>query len=101
MRTGFVLTTIMAALVLGAIAGVSESRVFTRALIIGFVPAVLAASHWLRRLTGRDMWHFTAPYPYRWMGDEGTQTAPGRPNVLGNAIENTVEPGVWPLRRAA
>ena len=67
MRTTFVLTTIVLALALGLIAGISESRQLTRALIVGFVPAIWAASHVIERLMGRDMWHFTAPYPYPWM----------------------------------
>ena len=67
MRTTFVLTTVVLALALGIIAGVSESRLLTRALIVGFAPAIWAASYVIERLTGRDMWHFTAPYPYSWM----------------------------------
>ena len=41
MRAAFVLTTIVLALALGIIAGISESRLLTRALIIGFAPADL------------------------------------------------------------
>ena len=55
MRTAFVLTSIVLALALGIIAGISESRLLTRALIIGFAPAIWAASHVVERLTGRDM----------------------------------------------
>ena len=57
MRTAFVLTTIVLALALGAIAGVLESRLLTRVLIIGFVPAIWIAAHLVERVTGRDMWH--------------------------------------------
>ena len=53
MRTTFVLTTIVLALALGLIAGISESRLLTRALIVGLVPAIWAASHVIERLTGR------------------------------------------------
>jgi hypothetical protein len=90
MRTGFVLTTIVLALALGTIAGVADSRLLARVLIIGFVPAIWAASHLLEWLTGREMWQFTAPYPYRWMG-ERTETAPASPNAAGTAVETTVE----------
>ena len=78
MRTNFVLTTIVLALALGIIAGVSESRLLTRALIIGFAPAIWAASHVIERLTGRDLSHFTAPYPYPWMREsrEAASTSP-------------------------
>lgn len=88
MRSGFVFTSIVLALALGIIAGVSESRLLTRTLVIAFVPAIWAVSHVLARLTGRDMWHFVAPYPYRWMRDGG-ETAMARPDVSG-------EPGAKP-----
>ena len=90
MRTAFVLTTIVLALALGIIAGISESRLLTRALIIGFVPAIWAASRLVERLTGRDMWHFTAPYPNPWMRESG-DTASTPPSALGKPVENTVE----------
>ena len=90
MRTAFVLTAIVLALALGVVAGVSESRVLTRTLIIGFAPAIWVASRMLERLTGRDMWHFAAPYPYRWMRERGDAASPP-PSASGNLIENTVE----------
>jgi hypothetical protein len=90
MRTAFVLTTIVLALALGIIAGVSESRLLTRGVIIGFAPAIWAASHVVERLTGRDMWHFTAPYPYPWMRESG-EAASTVPSAVGKAVENTVD----------
>jgi hypothetical protein len=90
MRTAFVLTTIVLALALGIIAGISESRLLTRALIIGFAPVVWAASHVVERLTGRDMWHFTAAYPCPWMR-ESADAASTPPSALGKPVENTVE----------
>jgi hypothetical protein len=90
MRTAFVLTTIVLALALGVIAGVLESRLLTRALIIGFVPALWAALHVIERLTGRDLWHFTAPYPYSWMRDSG-DPASTPSSAPGNPVENMVE----------
>ena len=87
MRTAFVLTTIVLALALGIIAGISESRVLTRALIIGFPPAIWAASHVVERLMGRDMWHFTAP---SWIRESG-EAAPTLRSALGKPVENTVE----------
>ena len=90
MRTAFVFTTIVLALALGIVAGVSESRLLTRALIIGLVPAMWAASHVVERLTGRDMWHFTAPYPYPWMRESGDAAATP-PRALGKPVEDTVE----------
>ena len=90
MRTAFVLTTIVLALVLGIIAGIAESRLLTRALIIGFAPVIWTASHVVERLTGRDMWHFTAPYPYPLMR-ESVDAASTPPSSLGKPLENTVE----------
>src|SRR3954462_9801584 len=90
MRTVFVLTTVVLALALGIIAGISESRLLTRALIIGFAPVMWAASHLVERLTGRDMWHFLAPYPYPWMR-ESAGAASMLPSALGKRLESTVE----------
>ncbi len=90
MRTGFVLSTIVLALALGIIAGVSESRLLARALIIGFAPAVWAASCLIERYTGRDLWHFSAPYPHPWARDTG-DTASTPPNALGKPVETLVE----------
>ena len=89
MRTAFVLTTIALALALGIIAGISESRLLTRVLIIGFAPAIWAALHVVERLTGRDMCHFTAPYPYPWMRESGD--AASTPSAVGTPVETMVE----------
>lgn len=61
MRTVFVLTTVVLALALGIIAAASDGRLLMRVLIIGFAPAIWAASHAIERLTGRDLWRFPAP----------------------------------------
>ena len=90
MRSGFVLTTIVLAIALGIIAGAAETRVLTRALIIVFVPAIWAASYALEWLTGRDMWHFVAPYPYRWMREGGEPALP-RPDVTRESVHKPVE----------
>ena len=88
MRTGFVLSTIVLALALGIIAAISESRLLTRALIIGFVPAISVASYALERLTGRGMWHFTAPYPYPWMLEsDAPSTTPSDPGHAEKTVE--------------
>jgi hypothetical protein len=95
MRTAFVLTTIVLALALGVIAGVLESRLLTRILIIGFVPAIWTASHLVERVTGRYMWHLTAPYPYSWMS-EGAEAASAVPVTFDKPVEHTVETGDGP-----
>jgi hypothetical protein len=90
MRPSFMLTTIVLALALGIIAGASESRLLTRALVIGFVPAFWAAVHVLERLTSRKMWHLTAPYPYWRMHEQG-ETALPRPNVNRDPVGESRE----------
>jgi len=90
MRTAFVLTTIVLALALGIIAGISESRLLTRVLIIGLAPAIWAASHVVERLTGREVWRFTAPYPYPWMRESG-DPASTPSSALGKTVENMVD----------
>jgi hypothetical protein len=90
MRSGFVLTTIVLALALGIIAGASESRLLAGALVIGFVPAIWVVSQALQRLTGRDMWHFRAPYPYRWMREAG-ETATPRPRVIRESKDEPLD----------
>jgi hypothetical protein len=74
MRAAFVVTIVALALVLGIIAAASDGRLLIRALVIGVVPAIWGISHVLERLTGRDMWRFTAPYPYRWMREQDDDT---------------------------
>ena len=92
MRSGFVFTTIVLALALGIIAGASESRLLTRTLVVGLVPVFWAVSHVLARHTGRDMWHFAAPYPYRRMRDGGEAALP-RPDVSRESVHEPVEAG--------
>lgn len=76
MRAVFVLTTVALALLLGIVAAASESRVLIGALIVGFAPVMWAVSHGIEWLTGRDIWEFGAPYPYRWMVIEETRRTP-------------------------
>lgn len=87
MRAVFVLTTVVCALALSVVAAAADSRLSIRTLIVGFVPAIWAVSHVLERLTGRDLWHFSAPYPNRWMRDRG-ETAMPRPNPARNPVQN-------------
>jgi hypothetical protein len=90
MRAGFVLTTIVLALALGVIAAAAESGLVTRALVIGSVPVMWSFSRLLERLSGRDMWHFTAPYPYRWMRKD-SETAP-QPGRVAESADQPLEP---------
>ena len=85
MRALFVLTAVVFALALGVVAGASESRLLMRALIVGVVPALWVLSHVVERLMGRDMWHFSAPYPYRWMRDR-RETVGTRPNSVRKPV---------------
>ena len=99
MRAVFVFTIVVLALALGVVVGASESRLLTRTLIVGFVPVIWAVSHAIERFTGRDMWHFSAPYPYRWMGERG-DTATPRPNAGRKPVEvreDTADRSTLPL----
>jgi hypothetical protein len=79
MRVVFVLTTVAVALALGVVAAALESRPLIRTLIVGIVPVMWAVPHVIERLTGRDMWHLSAPYPYRRVRHRGDTTTP-QPN---------------------
>jgi hypothetical protein len=61
MRAIFVFTVVIIALALGAVVGASESRLLTRTLVVGFIPVMWALSYAIERVSGRDMWHFSAP----------------------------------------
>lgn len=67
MKPLFILTTVGVALALGVISAATESRLLLRIAIVGFMPTMWAVSHAIEHVTGRGMWHFSAPYPYRWM----------------------------------
>jgi hypothetical protein len=92
MRALFVSTTVALALAFAITAAASESRLLVRALIVGFVPAIWAVSHVFERLRGRDLWHFTAPYPYRWMRERG-ETAPPQRDSAGERSDDGLETG--------
>jgi hypothetical protein len=101
MRAAFVLTTVVIALVLGIGSGISRSDLLPRVLIIGFVPAIWAVAHALERRAGRDMWHFSAPYPYRWMRERAETPLPP-PNPAGTqAQESRLADGCSTLPLAA
>jgi hypothetical protein len=104
MRAVFVLTTVVLALALGIVAAASDSPLLIRALIVGFVPMMWAVSHAIERLAaGRDVWHFTAPYPYRWMPHR-PDTAPPRPSSGRRAVEvrhETEDRATLPLAASA
>jgi hypothetical protein len=70
MRGVFVLAAIVIALLLGTVVAGSESRVLTGALIVAYAPAIWGLSYLTERMIGRDMWEFSAPYPYRRMREE-------------------------------
>ncbi|HEY7170584.1 MAG TPA: hypothetical protein VH417_07035 [Vicinamibacterales bacterium] len=97
MRAVFVLTTVVLAIALGIIAGASESRFLTRALVAGFVPTIWVASQVIERLTGRDLWHFKAPYPYRWMAGHRESTRP-LADVAPQPVDEVLQTGE-PLSR--
>jgi hypothetical protein len=88
MRAAFVLTSVVVGLALGVVAAGWESRVLVAVLITGLMAAIWALLNTLERVRGRDMWDFTAPYPYRWMRERGEDALPP-PNVVGKPVEDT------------
>jgi hypothetical protein len=69
-RTIVVLVSVGGALAVG-IAGASwGGPKLSGVLVLGLVPVVWGALHLLDRSRGRDIWHFDAPYVYRWMVED-------------------------------
>lgn len=82
------------ALMIGLIAGTSATGAsFGGWLSLGLVPVVSAALYLTERAIGRQIWHFTAPYPYPWMEPAATmetaaaETKPHRDPVSGRVEE--------------
>jgi hypothetical protein len=44
---------------------------------MSFVPVMWAIMYLLERVLGREIWQYSAPYPYRWMEDDDDDTATG------------------------
>jgi len=62
-----------------------------RALIVGWVPMMWAVLHAIDRLAdGCDVWHFSAPYPYRWM-PRRRDTATPAPSSGRRAVRHDTE----------
>lgn len=53
------------ALSVGVIAGMLEGRPLAGWLTGGLLPAIWTLLYLVERATGRDIWHYTTPYPYR------------------------------------
>jgi hypothetical protein len=66
-RAAFVVGTAVLALALGVGAAISDSRLFVVIATMGMASLIWGAAHLVERLTGRDLWHFSPPYPYRSM----------------------------------
>jgi hypothetical protein len=45
-------------------------------IAIGFGSIMWALLHLIEWLIGREIWHYSAPYPYRWMDAAPTHDAP-------------------------
>jgi hypothetical protein len=57
-----------AALGVGLLTAASGASLRTAGFVaVGFVPLMWALTHLTERLTGHDVWHYSSPYPYRWM----------------------------------
>ena len=77
------------ALAIGVVAGTwyASSRL-AGWLAIGSVPVLWGLLYFIERVIGRDIWHYTAPYPYWSMqtagknGETVAQGAPGRSETV-------------------
>ena len=67
-QTLVVFIGVMAALGAGFITAASGASLRIAGFVaLGFVPLMWALTHLIERLIGRDIWQYSAPYPYRWM----------------------------------
>ena len=72
---------VAAALGVGLITSASGASGTTAGLIaVGFVPLMWALTHAIERLIGRDIWHYSAPYPYRGMDVAPIDVKPAETN---------------------
>jgi hypothetical protein len=56
------------ALTVGILAGTLEVGARVAGLLaIGLLPVMWALLYLTERVIGREIWRYTAPYPYRWM----------------------------------
>ena len=79
------------ALIVGVLAGTLEVGVGLAGwLAVGLLPLIWALLYVTERVIGRDIWHYTAPYPYRRkeMAPEvsGLETVPER-ELIGEEAE--------------
>ena len=64
------------ALLVGVLAGMLElSAPLVGWLAIGVVPFLWTLLYLTERVIGREIWHYTAPYPYGWMQVETVMEA--------------------------
>jgi hypothetical protein len=60
--------------VITSASGVNGTTVGT--IAVGFVPLIWALTHAIERLNGLDIWHYSAPYPYRGMDEAPINVKP-------------------------
>ena len=79
------------ALIAGVLAGTWEGGARLAGwLAVGLVPVMWTLLYLIERVTGRQIWHYTAPYPYRWM-EVATVTQPSRQQTASEPELNGVE----------
>jgi len=86
------------ALSVGVLAAMLElSAPLVGLLAIGLVPVLWTLLHLTERVTGREIWHYAAPYPYRRMRVETVTEA----TRLERAPEHELEAEAQDIRLAA
>jgi len=70
---------VAAALGVGVITSAFGANGTTAGLIaVGFVPLIWTLTHAIERLIRRDIWHYSAPYPYRGMEEAPINVKPAQ-----------------------
>lgn len=87
-----VLSGLSIALSVGVLAGTLELGTrLVGLLAIGLVPVVWTLLYLTERVTGREIWHYAAPYPYRWMRVETVTEASHLENAQKHELATEAE----------
>ena len=67
-QTLVVFIGVAAALCVGLLTAASGASLRAAGFVaVGLVPLMWALTDLIEKVVGQDIWHYSAPYPYRWM----------------------------------